>query len=144
MPGAIPGPVGFATFAAVKFGGYILAGVVLKKCEPLIAASSAKIAATRTGLGILLGPAMVAAAAFLANPFMRNQQSNPIDQLFYPFLFTMRFFVWLLVIFLFTRQIDLSKSRLALYALAGAFWSCLMDVPGVALAFVSPGKISIC
>jgi hypothetical protein len=40
----------------MKFGGYILAGITLKKMQPGIHASALKIAAARTGLGILLGP----------------------------------------------------------------------------------------
>jgi hypothetical protein len=144
VPGSIPGPVGFAAFAAVKFAGYVVAGAALKKWQPLIAASKYKIAAARTGLGIVIGPLLTIAALALAEHFFPDQASNPMDRLFYPLLVVMRFFVWMLVIFLFTRHLNLGASKLSLYALYGAVWSCLLDLPGVALAFVSPGKISFC
>ena len=144
MPGSIPGPVGFAAFAAVKFGGYVIAGAVLKKWQPLITARAYKIAALRTGLGIIIGPLLTVGALALAEHFFPTPATNPMDRLFYPLLVVMRFFVWMLVIFVFTRHLSLSTSRLSLYALCGAVWSCLLDLPGIALAFVSPGKISFC
>jgi hypothetical protein len=52
---AIPGALGFAAFAGVKFTGYLLAGIGLKRLHTTIAASVISIAAIRTGLGILLG-----------------------------------------------------------------------------------------
>ena len=144
MPGSFPGPVGFAAFAAVKFGGYVLAGIALKKLQPLITASVYKIAAVRTGLGIVIGPLLTIGSLFLLEHFSKNPRSDAPDRLFYPFLFVMRFFVWMLVIFLFARHIHLSGSKVSLYALGGAIWSCLLDLPGIALAFVSPGKIPLC
>jgi hypothetical protein len=54
MGGYFPGPVGFAAFVGVKFGGYVLAGMALKKLQPTITSSALKIAAARTGLGVLL------------------------------------------------------------------------------------------
>jgi len=144
VPGSIPGPVGFAAFAAVKFGGYVVAGAVLRKWQPSITASPYKIAAVRTGLGIVIGPLLTIAALALADHFFPDQATNPMGRLFYPLLAVMRFFVWMLVIFLFTKHLNLSASRLSLYALCGAVWSCLLDLPGIALAFVSPGKISFC
>jgi hypothetical protein len=53
--GMFPGPLGLAVFVVVKFAGYMLAGLVLKKTYPGIAAGIAKIAAVRTGVGLLLG-----------------------------------------------------------------------------------------
>ena len=144
MPGSIPGPVGFAAFAAVKFGGYVVAGAVLKKWQPLITADKYKIAAVRTGLGIVIGPLLTIGALALAERFFPAPSTNPIDHFLYPLLVVMRFFVWMLVIFVFTRNLSLPPSKLSLYALCGAVWSCLLDLPGIALAFVSPGKITFC
>ena len=64
MPGAIPGLPGLAAFAGIKFGGYILAGLALRKVQPAITAGAIKMAATRTGLGILLGPPLMLAAIY--------------------------------------------------------------------------------
>ena len=144
MPGSIPGPVGFAAFAAVKFGGYVLAGMALKKLQPVITASVYKIAAVRTGLGIIIGPLFTVAALFLAEHLIQDPRSRLPDRLFYPVLFVMRFLVWILVISIFAKAANLSKAKLSLYALGGAAWSCLLDLPGIALAFVSPGKIPFC
>jgi hypothetical protein len=144
VPGTIPGPVGFAAFAAVKFGGYVLAGVALKKLQPVITASAYKIAAVRTGLGIVIGPLFTVALLFSAEHLIRDPRSRLADHLFYPVLFLMRFLVWILVISIFAKAAKLSKGQLSLYALGGAAWSCLLDLPGIALAFVSPGKIPFC
>ncbi len=144
MPGSIPGPVGFAAFAAVKFGGYVLAGLALKRAQPLVTAGAAKIAAVRTGLGIVIGPLLTIGALALAEHWFPDPRTNPIDRLAYPLLVVLRFLVWMLVIFLFTKHLSLSGSKLALYSLCGAVWSCLLDLPGIAMAFISPGKISIC
>src|SRR5262249_30659913 len=117
VPGSIPGPVGFAAFAVVKFGGYVLAGFALKKAQPLVNASAARIAAVRTGLGIVIGPLLTIGALALAEHLFPDPRANPVDQLVYPYLVVMRFFVWMLVIFLFTRHLSLSGSKLALYSL---------------------------
>ena len=133
MPGAIPGPVGFVAFAAVKFGGYVLAGVALRKAKPPITAGPVKVAAVRTSLGIVIGPLLTLGAVAIA-----------VDHFLYPLVVVMRFFIWMLVIFLFTKHLNWSGSKLALYSLCGALWSCALDVPAILLAFVAPGKISIC
>jgi hypothetical protein len=144
MPGSIPGPVGFAAFAAVQFGGYVLAGIALKRAQPLVTASQYKIAAVRTGLGVVIGPLLTIGLLAFAEHLFPDPRANPVDQFFYPFLIVVRFFVWMLVIFLFTKHLSLKGSKLALYSLCGAVWSCLLDLPGIALAFVSPGKIPFC
>lgn len=145
MPGSIPGLPGLAAFVGVKFGGYVLAGVALKKLQPAIISGALKIATTRTICGLVLGP--VVSVVFLG--FVdRLTQKNAFYALPgyapYPLLGMLRIFVWALVIYLYTRQTEISAGRLWTLALAGAVWSCLLDVPGVALAFVSPGRIPFC
>jgi hypothetical protein len=144
MPGYLPGPVGFAAFASVKFGGYVLAGAALKKLQPAITATIYKIAAVRTGLGIVIGPLFTIGMLFLSEHFIRDPRSTLPDNLFYPVLIVARFLVWTLVISIFAKHTNLSKGKISLYALGGAAWSCLLDLPGIALAFVSPGKIPFC
>lgn len=145
--GAFPGPVGFAAFAGVKFGGYVLAGVALKHFEPAISAGAAKIAATRTGLGILLGPPLTIAVLFAFEKLLPQSQlsNSPLPMVaLYAFLFTVRIFVWALVIYIFSRRLGLARSRFWKYAAIGAAWSCLLDLPGFGLALISPGQIPIC
>jgi hypothetical protein len=142
MP-AFPGPTAFAAFAGVKFGGYTLAGTALRKLQPAITASSVKIAAVRTGLGILLGPPITLAVIVALEHFTHPSPDSSTFTL-YPFLFLLRTLIWALVIFIFTKGFILAESKLWAYACAGAFWSCLLDLPGFWLAIISPGQIPIC
>jgi hypothetical protein len=144
MPGAIPGLPGLAAFAGIKFGGYVLAGWALKKVQPAITASTVKMAATRTGLGILLGPPLMLAAIYAMETLMPHSQSAAPGVLLYVYLFTVRLLVWALVIYLFTKNLDIPRSRWWRYAAVGAVWSCLLDLPGFGLALVAPGQITIC
>ena len=142
MGGYFPGPVGYAAFAGVKFGGYVLAGVALKKLQPAITASATKIAAARTGLGILFGPP-VTFAIFLALEPLKLADSTS-TYIFYPFLYGLRVLIWAWVIFLFVKSLNLPKSELWMHASAAALWSCLLDLPAYGLAIISPGQIPIC
>ena len=144
MGGYFPGPVGFAAFASVKFGGYVLAGLTLRKVQPAIAASAVKIAATRTGLGVLLGPPLMLAAIYANEKLILNSNSATPTVLLYAYLFAVRLLVWALVIFLFTKDLSIPRSQLWRYEGVGAVWSCLLDLPGYGLALVSPGQITIC
>jgi len=144
LGGYFPGPVGFAAFASVKFGGYVLAGLTLRKVQPAIAASAVKIAATRTGLGVLLGPPLMLAAIYANEKLILNSNSATPTVLLYAYLFAVRLLVWALVIFLFTKDLSIPRSQLWRYAGVGAVWSCLLDLPGYGLALVSPGQITIC
>jgi hypothetical protein len=143
MPG-IPGIPGLAAFAGVKFGGYILAGWALKKMQPTISSSAVKIAATRTGLGILLGPPMTLLGAFAIGLLSHNPNSDAPSYGAYVFLFLVRVLVWAFVVFVFTIRSEITRSRLWMYASVGALWSCLLDWPGFKLAMVAPGRIPIC
>jgi len=143
MPGAIPGLPGLAAFAGIKFGGYFLAGIVLRKVQPSITASALKIAAARTGLGVLVGPPVTVAEIVILNHFSPAHHDSALLGL-YPWLFALRVTIWALVIFIFTRQFRLPGSKFWSYACAGAVWSCLLDFPGVELALISPGQTPIC
>jgi hypothetical protein len=145
MPGVVPGIPGWMVFAGVKFGGYCLAGLALKKVQPAVTAGIARIAATRTALGILIGPPLTYGLAYaMAHLFPESNLNGSIVWLTYAFVYVLRVFVWALVIYLFTKQIELLKSRLWSYAAIGAVWSCILDVPGIALAIITPGQIPFC
>ena len=147
MPGSLPGLPGAAAFAGLKFGGYLLAGMALRKCVPAIQKSALRIAATRTGLGILLGPLFSVGYIALLEALFPNPSQGPPDYsgyLYYALLAGLRVLVWALVIYLVAREVGLSRGKLWAYASAGALWSCLLDVPGLALAWVAPGKIGFC
>ena len=140
MPGGIPGPLGAAAFVSFKFAGYLLAAAGLKKIESAITASALKIAATRTILGVLIGPLFTIAAVWLASLFAPNTSFYGV----YTILFCVRVLIWAMILFFFSKRADLSIPRLWLLALGGAIWSSLLDWPGYKLAIISPGGISIC
>jgi hypothetical protein len=151
VPGTIPGILGVAAFGGIKFVGYSLAVSGLKKFEPAIATSSTKIAAVRTGLGVVLGPLATLLVMFLIGLiFFRSAQTSASpDSSFqmlaaYGILFMVRIFVWALVLFLFTVKSPLPRSSFWLYSLLGAIVSSLLDWPGYALAIAAPGKIVFC
>jgi hypothetical protein len=144
MGGYFPGPVGFAAFVGVKFGGYALAGMALKKLQPTITSSALKIAAARTGLGVLLGPPITLLGGMILGLLFAGVRGGVPTYFAYAFLWPLRIFIWALVLYIFTRRIDLSASRFWGYAALGALWSCLLDWPGFELAMVAPGKIPVC
>jgi hypothetical protein len=125
---------------SIKFGGYFLAAMALKKLQPAIMASSLKIAAVRTGLGVVIGPLFTVAAVWLASLFAPNASLYGV----YAILFGVRILIWALVLFLFSKRTDLSGFRFWSFAYLGAVWSSLLDWPGYKLAIISPGGISIC
>jgi hypothetical protein len=151
VPGTLPGFLGVAAFGGIKFVGYSLAVSGLKKVEHTITASATKIAAVRTGLGILLGPLASVLLVYLlgfivsrfapSSPLLRSGSPMPV---LYGILFFVRIFVWAFVLFLFTKNVPLPRSRFWLYSLFGAMISSLLDWPGYALAIAAPGQVVFC
>jgi hypothetical protein len=145
MPGYLPGIPGYIAFAGVKLGGYYFAGLALRKWQPAVTASALKIAGTRTGLGVLIGPPLTIGQAYtIAKFFPQINTDLLIFSCMYAFIYALRVLVWALVIYLFTKQIGLLKSKLWVYAALGAVWSCLLDLPGFGLAIISPGQVPFC
>ena len=144
MGGYFPGPLGFAAFVGVKFGGYALAGIALKKLQPAITSNALKIAAARTGLGVVLGPPITLLGGMILGLLFAGVKSDVPSYFAYALLLPLRILVWALVVYMFTRRTDLSVSKLWGYAAVGAVWSCLLDWPGFKLAMVAPGKIPVC
>ena len=139
--GMFPGPAGFVAFAGVKFGGYVFAGWVLRKLYPSLLAAPVKIAAVRTGLGIVLGPALLLGFAAVLDAKHWDSDSNVVP---YLALVGIRVLVWALVIWIFLRRTAESRRYLWVNASAGALWSCLLDIPAVFLLAIAPGRIPIC
>jgi hypothetical protein len=101
-----------------------------------------KIAATRTGLGILIGPPLTIGLALALEKF--NLPDSQFNVGVYLLLYVLRVLVWALVINHFVDEIDFFEPKLWGYSALGAVWSCLLDLPGYALAIISPGQIPIC
>ena len=144
MGGYFPGPLGFAAFVGVKFGGYALAGITLKKVQPTITSSALKIAAARTGLGVVLGPPITLLGGMIFGLLFAGVRTDMSTYVAYFFLWPLRILIWVLVLCIFARRADLSASIFWSYAALGAIWSCLLDWPGFKLAMVAPGKIPVC
>ena len=151
MPGTLPGYLGVAAFAGIKFVGYSLAVSGLKKLEPIIASTASKIAAVRTGLGILLGPLATLLIVFLISLIFIRPGTSPNSPDWslqmpeiYGLLFIVRIFVWAFVLFLFTNKSPIPRSKFWLYSFFGVIVSSLLDLPGYALALAAPGKIVFC
>lgn len=144
MPGSLPGIPGIIAFAGVKFGGYCLAGWALKKLQPAIEAKAISIAGARTGLGILIGPPLTIGLAEILASTNVGATSNPPLIGVYAFIYALRILIWALVIYLFTKRIGLAKSDLWTYSAVGAIWSCLLDLPGIGLAVITPGQVPFC
>jgi hypothetical protein len=140
----IPGPAGLAVFTGIKFAGYFLASKGLKTLQPVITAGAAKIAGTRTGLGLLLGPPITFLIGFGTPKFIAPLLPNNSFYPFYASLIIARIFIWALVIYLFARRKGVQARWIWAYALAGAVWSSILDWPGYGLAVLTPGKIVIC
>jgi len=141
MGGYFPGPLGIATFAGIKFVGYSAAALALKKIVPSVHASVWKIAAVRTGLGVILGvPATLLGVwvASLAAPHASD------GQLFYFVLVFVRVLIWYFLLFVFAKGAELSRTHMWLVTLAGAGWSCLLDWPAYHLMTIAPGQIPVC
>jgi|HubBroStandDraft_5_1064220.scaffolds.fasta_scaffold540287_2 hypothetical protein len=151
MGGYFPGIPGFVAFAGVKFGGYYLAGMTLKKWQPVIMAGALKIAGTRTGLGILIGPPLTLAMGFAASEMFPHldANSNPIANVLasigaFGFVYVLRVLIWALVLRIFTKGFELPRSTFWKYSALGAVWSFVLDLPGIGLALIAPGQIPIC
>jgi len=144
MPGGLPGPAGMAAFVGIKFGGYFIAGKVLTRYVPAIKGSALKIAAVRTGLGVLLGPPLTLLWMWIAG--LATWQGSWLDSGYalYAGLFLMRVLVWALVLFMLSKRTECPLGSLWFHALLGALWSCLLDWPGYKLADIAPGRIPFC
>ena len=148
------GLLAFVAFSGLKFGGYVLAGFFLKKLQPAIVDSAIKIATVRTGLGIVLGPLFFLGYFSLLNSRFPDATKGPPDYLlflYYPVLIAVRVCVWALVIYFATQEMGLvspekalGTRKLWLYSGCGALWSCALDLPAVALAWVPLRQIPFC
>ena len=144
MPGQIPGIPGVIAFAGVKFGGYYLAGMTLRKWIPAMEASALKIAGWRTGLGIAIGlPLTFGLVGIVTDANPSSTSSWPLVGV-YGFVLALRILIWAGLIHTFARETGLRKAMLWSYAVLGGAWSSFLDVAGIAFAFITPGQVPFC
>ncbi len=128
-----PLPLGIAAFAVVKLAGYTLAGRTLNRANHVTRPRPLAFGAGRTLLGIIAG---VSYATILARFGVHRS-----EVWYYVNLFPVRQLEWLLMLVLFYPRSD---RRRYIDSTLGTFWSYLLDVPAVALAWVIPGGFWIC
>jgi hypothetical protein len=136
MPFA-PAPVGLAYFAAVKLGGYALAGSFLLNRLKVKRPAALIFGAARTALGLTVGVAVV----WLLSRFA----IEPSMTLFFVFLLPVRFAEWVTTIWVFFgRRGELSITALVKYSSVGIGWSYVLDIPAITAVFTLPGGAWIC
>ena len=134
----IPGPIGIGAIAGVSFLGNILGCTVLGKLHPVSKAKIWKVAAARTGISMIAVPVSLVIGLSVLDSLFRGA---PFWS-FYVILAPVRFLIWLWMVSWLCNQEKVPRDRLALYAFIGTLWSCLLDVPAVALAMHTPGWIT--
>jgi len=89
---------------------------------------------------IALGLAAGVSFALLALKFGLGKS----EPLFYVALLPVRVGEWLLILWYFYRQANLSRRRKLAFAAAGTAWSYMLDLPAVFAVFAIPGEVSVC
>jgi hypothetical protein len=136
MPFA-PAPVGLAYFAAVKLGGYTLAGSFLRNRLEVTKPHALTFGTARTALGLTIGVAVVALLSLFG--------IEPAMKLFFAFLLPVRFAEWLATIWVFFgRRSQLPVTALVKYSSVGIAWSYVLDIPAITAVFTLPGGAWIC
>ena len=126
-------PLGVAIFAAVKFAGYSAAGRTLNRANNASHPHPLVFGAARTLLGLIAGISYAI--------IVRKFGIERTGVWYYVDLFPVRQLEWTLMLFLFYRH---SMRRRWVDATLGTFWSYVLDVPAVALAWMIPGGFWIC
>ena len=130
-----PGPVGFAAFLLVKFGGYTGAAHVLSKAYSL-PSNSVRIGAARTAIGIGAGLAYFSAWSVA--------KSEPNLLIWFIGLLPVRILEWGILLRLYFDKKMFESERSWRYSFFGTLWSFALDAIGVGAAFVIPGGMWVC
>ena len=142
MPGG-PSVVGFVAFTGVKFGGYVVAAVALKKAFRSDS-SPWKVGLARTLIGLGVGVTFGLTYAFLMESLAHRWSDSLSAVAFFGPLIPIRLAEWALLIHIFFDRGLVQRAKDLKYASIGAAWSFLLDAAGVAAALVIPGGIWVC
>jgi hypothetical protein len=141
MP-AGPGPVGFVAFAGVKFVGYTLAALALKKAFKRPDTNIFKVALARTGIGLVAGA--IFGGIWILAATGEGKAAGFASGLFFALLIPVRIAEWCLLIHLFFDKGLVDRNKDTKYAAFGVIWSFVLDAIGIFSAFVVPGGFWIC
>jgi hypothetical protein len=136
--------VGVIAFLGLKFVGYILAFVYLKRIQPAVQSGALPMACTRAVLGVIAGGALYFAWDVLFYENHRFYKFSHEGLSYYLVLTLLRVFVWVVTIHFFTRRTGLRRGKVSLYVMGGTLWSSFMDIPAAFFAFLIPGGILFC
>lgn len=142
MPGG-PSVVGFVAFTGVKFGGYVVAAIALKKAFNSDS-NPWKVGLTRTLIGLGAGITFGVTYAFLMDNLKEKLSETLSIVGFFGPLIPIRLAEWALLIHIFFDRGLVQRTKDFKYASFGAAWSFLLDAVGVAAALVIPGGIWVC
>jgi hypothetical protein len=135
MP-ATPGPVGVATFVAMKFCGYSIAGRFLAKEYERPVSLKWKVGAVRTAIGIAMGVAYFAVWNYFLSPHYSGLT-------WFLGLVPVRLLEWGLLLRIFFEPTVLRSTSSWQFSTIGTAWSFVLDAVGIGAALVVPGGIWI-
>jgi hypothetical protein len=138
------GAIGYVAFAGVKFVGYTLAALALKKAHPSASTSIIKVGLARTGIGIVTGALFGGTWLLLSTRFENRWPDWMAGFVFFGLLIPIRLAEWSLLIHLFFDRGLVQCARDLKYAAYGNLWSFVLDGVGIVAAFVVPGGFWIC
>jgi hypothetical protein len=143
MP-ASAGAVGYVAFAGVKFVGYTMAALALKKAYKSASAGTIKVGLARTVIGLVAGALFGGIWLLLSMRFENKWPDWMAGLVFFGVLIPIRLAEWSLLIHLFFDRGLVQRARDLEYAAYGSLWSFALDAIGIVSAFVVPGGFWIC
>jgi hypothetical protein len=142
MP-ARAGAVGYVAFAGVKFVGYAMAALVLRRAyqstrNPWV------VGLGRTGIGLIAGALFGGIWLLLSMRFENKWPDWMAVSVFFGLLIPIRLGEWCLLIHWFFDRGLRQREMAEKYAMIGSLWSFALDAVGIVAAFVVPGGFWIC
>jgi hypothetical protein len=131
-----PSPtIGLIAYTTIKVIGYSWVGRKLNQWYQKTKPRPYLFGIARTILGLAVG----ITALYLLEKINSNQGA-----IFLISLIPIRFFEWLLIIYIFYERFDFSFKRICKYSLVGIIYSFLFDIPVITFILIIPGGYWVC